>query len=156
MPYIVFTFVLTTIIQYDNITKSDIKNLENYYSEYIINSVNILNNNYSNNMGEIVVHNFRVENVGYHEANIYDDYNLNNVENDIGIITEEAEQDEDASDEDEVEIEVEVHVQAEVEVEVRDDEVDDKQENDEVDDKQENDEVDIIQHQFRLWNNIEQ
>lgn len=148
MPYIVFTFVLTTIIQYDNITKSDVKNLENYYSEYIINSVNILNNNYSNNMGEIVVHNFRVENVGYHEANIYDDYNLNKVENDIGIVTEEAEQDEDAPHEDESdEVEIEVEVQAEVEVEVRDDEVDDKQENDE---------VDIIQHQFRLWNNIEQ
>jgi len=60
MPYIALTFVLTTVIQYGNITKSEIMNLDSYYTEYISKSIGILNNNYLNDMGQVVGHNFRV------------------------------------------------------------------------------------------------
>ena len=152
MPYIVFTFVLSTIIQYDNITKSDMKNLENYYSEYIINSVNILNNNYPKNMGEIVVHNFRVENIAYHDNNnIYETVEEIVSQEEAEIVSQEdaeAVSQEDA--EEEVEIEVDIQVEQEVEQDVEEEE-----NNQENNNQTNNEEIDFIQRQFRVWSDID-
>jgi hypothetical protein len=127
MPYIALTFVLSTLIQYDNVTKSDIMNLENYYTQYISKSIGILNNNYLNDMGQVVAHKFRLENIGYHDNNIYD-----NVEEDIEVVTQEETED---NHDEEVEVEVEV----------------DLEETQEDDNQKNNEEIEFIQRQFRVW-----
>lgn len=160
MPYIVFTFVLSTIIQYDNITKSDMKNLENYYSEYIINSVNILNNNYPKNMGEIVVHNFRVENIAYHDNNnIYETVEEIVSQEEAEIVSQEdaeavSQEDAEVVSQEDAEEEIEIEVDVQVEQEVEQD-VEEEENNQENNNQTNNEEIDFIQRQFRVWSDID-